>query len=166
MSKMNHHLLCQKVCKRISVMKTKHTMFSENWHFSLRFVLMTTKTPVFYFITEILCQTFWRNKWRSIFDVVKNLCLCDFICNSCSSSVTIFKDKYFSFMNLQVFCLVLSFLVSLFFKSLRDHSSITSSCFWLFKAHPPTSLMVYSTVNHQKLPFSDLTHPLLWWRNT
>ena len=26
---------------------------------------------------------------------------------------------------------------------------------------PPTSLMIYSTVNHQKLPFSDPTHPPL-----
>ena len=26
--------------------------------------------------------------------------------------------------------------------------------------------MIYSTVNHQKLPFSDPTHPPLWWRNT
>ena len=26
--------------------------------------------------------------------------------------------------------------------------------------------MIYSTVNHQKLPSSDPTHPLLWWRNT
>ena len=25
--------------------------------------------------------------------------------------------------------------------------------------HPPTSLMIYSTVNHQKMPFSDPTHP-------
>ena len=24
----------------------------------------------------------------------------------------------------------------------------------------------YSTVNHQKFPFSDPTHPPLWWRNT
>ena len=38
------------------------------------------------------------------------------------------------------------------------------SCFWLLG--PPTSLMIYSTVNHQKLPFSDPTHPPLWWRNT
>ena len=27
-------------------------------------------------------------------------------------------------------------------------------------------LMIYSTVNHQKLPFSDPNHPPLWWRNT
>ena len=27
-------------------------------------------------------------------------------------------------------------------------------------------LMIYSTVNHQRLPFSDPTHPPLWWRNT
>ena len=26
--------------------------------------------------------------------------------------------------------------------------------------------MIYSTVNHQELPFSDPTHPPLWWRNT
>ena len=26
--------------------------------------------------------------------------------------------------------------------------------------------MINSTVNHQKLPFSDPTHPPLWWRNT
>ena len=26
--------------------------------------------------------------------------------------------------------------------------------------------MIYSAVNHQKLSFSDLTHPPLWWRNS
>ena len=31
---------------------------------------------------------------------------------------------------------------------------------------PPTSLMIYTTVNHQKLPISNPTHPPLWWRNT
>ena len=46
-------------------------MFPENWHFNSHFVLKTTKTPVFVFITKILWQTFWRNKWRSVFDVVK-----------------------------------------------------------------------------------------------
>ena len=30
---------------------------------------------------------------------------------------------------------------------------------------PPSSLMIYSTVNHKKLPFSDPIHPPLWWRN-
>ena len=25
--------------------------------------------------------------------------------------------------------------------------------------------MIYSTINHQELPFSDQTHPPLWWRN-
>ena len=48
----------------------------------------------------------------------------------------------------------------------RDHASITSSCFWLFKAHPSTSLIIYSTVNHKKLQFTDTTDPPLWWRNT
>ena len=41
-------------------------MFPENWHFNSRFVLKTTKTPVFIFITEILWRTFWHNNWRSI----------------------------------------------------------------------------------------------------
>ena len=31
---------------------------------------------------------------------------------------------------------------------------------------PPTSLMIYSTVNHEKLPYSDPNHPPLWWCNT
>ena len=31
---------------------------------------------------------------------------------------------------------------------------------------PLSPLMIYSTVNHQKLPFSDPTNPPLWWRNT
>ena len=35
---MNCRLLRQKVCQRISVMKKKHTMFPENWHFDLHFV--------------------------------------------------------------------------------------------------------------------------------
>ena len=50
--------------------KQTHSMFPENWHFNLRFVLKTIKTPVFVFITEILWRNFWNNRWRSIFDVV------------------------------------------------------------------------------------------------
>ena len=46
-SKTDRHLLCQKVRQRISVIP-------ENWHFNSRFVLKTTKTAVFVFITEIL----------------------------------------------------------------------------------------------------------------
>ena len=54
--------------------ENKHTLlFPKNWHFNSRFVLKTTKTPVFVFITEIRWQTFWRDKWRSVFDVVKRL---------------------------------------------------------------------------------------------
>ena len=30
-------------------------------------------TSVYVFITEIIWRTFWCNKWRSVFDVVKNL---------------------------------------------------------------------------------------------
>ena len=47
MSKTDCHLLRQKVRLRIAVIP-------ENWHFNSRFVLKTTKTPVFVFITEIL----------------------------------------------------------------------------------------------------------------
>ena len=39
--------IMSKVRQRISVIP-------ENWHFNSRFVLKTTKTPVFVFITEIL----------------------------------------------------------------------------------------------------------------
>ena len=46
-SKTDRQLLCQKACQRISVIP-------ENWHFDTRFVMKTTKTPVFVFITEIL----------------------------------------------------------------------------------------------------------------
>ena len=52
-SKPDRHLLRQKVCQRISVIP-------ENWHFNSRFVLKTTKTLVFVFITEILWRTFCR----------------------------------------------------------------------------------------------------------
>ena len=58
MSKTDHHLLHQKVCQKISVIKTntfddieKNSSF---WHFNSRFVLKTTKTLVFVFIAEIL----------------------------------------------------------------------------------------------------------------
>ena len=75
-SKMDRHLLWQKVHQKISVIKTntfddieKNSSF---WHFNSRFVLKTTKTQVFVMITEIFWWTFWRNKWRSIFDVVKD----------------------------------------------------------------------------------------------
>ena len=51
-------------------------VFPENWHFNSCFVLKTTKAPLFVFITEILWWTFWRNNWRSVFDVLKILRFC------------------------------------------------------------------------------------------
>ena len=48
---------------------------SSFWHFNSHFVLKTTKTPVFVFITEIFWRTFWRNNWQSMFDIVERLCL-------------------------------------------------------------------------------------------
>ena len=51
-------------------------MIPENWHFNSCFVLKTTKTAVVVFITEILWQTFWSNKWRSVFDAVKDYSFC------------------------------------------------------------------------------------------
>ena len=72
-SKTDRHLLRQKVCQRISVMKTNTGVF----------VVFKTKheskchcsgnISVFVFITKILWKTFWRYKWRSVFDVVKRM---------------------------------------------------------------------------------------------
>ena len=46
----------------------------ENWHFKSRFVLKTTKTSVFVFITEILNELFEVIKDDLfVFDVAKNL---------------------------------------------------------------------------------------------
>ena len=59
MSKTDHYLIRQKVCQRISGIP-------ENWHFNSRFVVKTTKAPVFVFITEIIWWTFWRNTLRSL----------------------------------------------------------------------------------------------------
>ena len=64
-SKTDRHLLCQKVRQRISVMKTNTAVF----------VVFKTKRELkcqFSGITEILWRTFWRNKWWSVFDVVKD----------------------------------------------------------------------------------------------
>ena len=66
-SKMDRQLSQQKVRQRISV-------FPENWHFHSHFVLKTTKTPVFVFVTEILWGNFLFNNWQSFFDFVKLLC--------------------------------------------------------------------------------------------
>jgi hypothetical protein len=54
MSKMDRHLLRQKVRQRISVMKTNTLYVSRELAFFLRFVFKTTKTPVFVCIAEIL----------------------------------------------------------------------------------------------------------------
>ena len=56
MSKMDCHLLRQKVRQRISVPKTNTLYVSNmlNWRSNSRFVLKTTKTPMFVFITEIV----------------------------------------------------------------------------------------------------------------
>ena len=75
-------IITSKVCQIISGMKTKTLEFSVKWyfknssfwHFNSCFVLKTTKTQVFVLITEIFWQTFWRNNWRSIIDVVERLC--------------------------------------------------------------------------------------------
>ena len=65
----------KKFVKESQRWKQIHSMFPENWHFNSCSVLKTTKTPVFIFITEILWWILWHNKWRSIFDILKNLCL-------------------------------------------------------------------------------------------
>ena len=56
-----------KVRQLISVMKTNTGIFG----------VFKTKSELkwqFVFITEILWRIVWRNKWESLFDVVKNLC--------------------------------------------------------------------------------------------
>ena len=71
---MDCQLLRKKVRKRISVMKTNTLCFQRIG--ILIHVLSRRQQKhqclVFVFITEILWRTFWRNKWRSIFDVVKD----------------------------------------------------------------------------------------------
>ena len=47
------------------------------------------------------------------------------------------------------------------YATVRDLSSIMSACFWIFLAHTTTYVSMNSTVNQQKLAFSDPTHPLL-----
>ena len=71
-SKTDHHLLRQKVCQGISVMKT-NTCFQRIGILIHVLSWRQQKTPVFLFITEILWGTCWRNKWQFVFDVVKNL---------------------------------------------------------------------------------------------
>ena len=66
-------------------------MFPENWHFNSRFVLKTTKTPGFVFITEIL----WRNKWRSVFDVVKDYSLWTIPAKFKQSLLTVIRNSIF-----------------------------------------------------------------------
>ena len=54
--------------------ENKHTLCLQRigiW----RFVLKTTKTAVFVFITEILWQTIWRNNWQPVFWRCKNTAL-------------------------------------------------------------------------------------------
>ena len=48
--------------KSLSKNLSNGEVFPENWHFNSCFVLKTTKTPLFVFITEILWQIFWRKK--------------------------------------------------------------------------------------------------------
>ena len=49
-------------------------------------------------------------------------------------------------------------ITELFTLCIRDHSSITSACFWLFQAHPSIYISIDSVVNQQTLPFSDPTN--------
>ena len=61
MSKTDCHLLRQKVCQRISVIKKKTLVFFKR-----------ELKCQFSGITEILWRIFWRNNWRSIFDIVND----------------------------------------------------------------------------------------------
>ena len=73
---MDRHLLPQKVCQKISVIikntcifvvfKTKRELKCQNELF------FSISSKVFVLITEIFWQTFWSNKWRSFFEVVKD----------------------------------------------------------------------------------------------
>ena len=66
-----------------------------------------------------------------------------------------------------IFSLLINFFIHVIFQNqaqVRDHSSITWACYWIFLG-PPTYVSINSTVNQQKLPFSDPTYPLLCWRN-
>ena len=78
-------------------------MFPENWHFRSCFVLKTTKTQLFVFITEILWQTFWRNNWQSIFDVVKILSLK--IKNEFTKVMTPFRGCMTGMMHRNLICI-------------------------------------------------------------
>ena len=61
MSKTDCHLLRQKVCQRISVIKKKTLVFFKR-----------ELKCQFSGITEILWRIYWRNNWRSIFDIVND----------------------------------------------------------------------------------------------
>ena len=68
MSKTDYQLLHQKVCQRISEMKTNTLYVSRDLAF-----FFEDNRKVLVFVTEILWQTFWCNNWRSDFEVVKIL---------------------------------------------------------------------------------------------
>ena len=67
--------------KRSQQWKHKHFVFPEKWyyknssffHFNSRFVLKTTKTPVFVFINDIFWRIFRCSNWWFIIDVVERL---------------------------------------------------------------------------------------------
>ena len=48
----------------------------------------------------------------------------------------------------------------------RGHSSITSSKRWVGGVRKWQFLMIYSTVNHQRVVWVGLKKPKTWWRNT
>ena len=50
--------------------------------------------------------------------------------------------------------------------NIRDHSSITSSKGWVDGVGKWQFLMIYSTVNHQRVWWVGLKKSKTWWRNT
>ena len=67
--------------------------------------------------------------------------------------------------------LVVKFVVKLIqqqvsISSLRDHSSITSLKRWVGGVRKWQFLMIYSTVNHQRVGWVGLKKSKTWWRNT
>ena len=73
-SKTDRHLLRKKVRQRISVMKTNTLYVSRELAFQFTVCLEDNKnTGVLGFSLLRFFDEFWRNKWHSIFDVVKRL---------------------------------------------------------------------------------------------
>ena len=132
-----------------------------DWLMEIRFCLLPAGSEII---------KIFLNGLRSFQQKLTQYCIkCFFLRsnNNCSKHSNKNDDLFsWTFLYPIFFILKNIFFANLDSLVLWDHSSITSSKRWVGGVRKLQFLMIYSTVNHQRVGWVGLKKPKTWWRNT